>query len=81
MPTDDGRAIIACADQLLEAEGVEVEREVLEEVALVRVIAVAEDDLAPEVLFVMLEFVGDVAELRIELVLLGRLRAGERAVA
>jgi hypothetical protein len=44
----DGGAIVAGGDELLEAELVEVGSEVLEEVALEWVVAVAVDDLATE---------------------------------
>ena len=74
----DGGAVVAGGDELLQAELVEVGGEVLEEVALEGVVAVAVDDLAAEGVGVELE-VGldlflDVDVLGVELVLLGRLR-------
>ncbi len=81
LSADDGGAGVAGGDELLQDEGVEVGGEVLEEVALEGVVAVAEDDLALEAVLVMLELVGDVGELGVELVLLGRLGAGEGAIA
>ena len=72
-------------DELFKAELVEVGGEVLEEVALEGVVAVAVDDLVAEgvrvELQVGLDLLLDVGVLGIELVLLGRLRAGERPIA
>ena len=62
---------------ILELELVEVEREVLEEVRLVGVVAVAQHGLALEVRAVVPQLVLDIGELRIELVLLGVLRPPE----
>jgi hypothetical protein len=80
----DGGAVVAGGDELLEAELVEVCREVLEEVALEGVVAVAVDDLAAEGVRVELE-VGldlflDVDVLRVELVLLGGLGGTQATV-
>jgi len=74
----DGGAVVAGGDELFEGELVEVGGEVLEEVALEGIVAVAIDDLATESVGVELE-VGldlflDVDVLGVELVLLGRLR-------
>ena len=76
----DWGAVVAGGDELFQAELVEVGGEVLEEIALERVVAVAVDDLAAEGVGVELE-VGldlflDVDVLGVELVLLGRLRGG-----
>ena len=65
------RAVEAGGNEFAEPERVEVEREILEEIALVRVVAVAEHGLAAEVLLVVFQFVGDVLHLCVELVLLG----------
>ena len=69
----DGGARVAGGDELLQPEGVEVQREVLEKVRLERVVAVAQDDLAFEVVPVMDELVLDVGHARVELVVLGLL--------
>jgi hypothetical protein len=80
----DGGAVVAGGDELFEAELVEVGGEVLEEVALERVVAVAVDDLAAEgvgvELQVGLDLFLDVDVLGVELVLLGRLR-GKLSIA
>jgi len=73
----DGRAVVAGGNELFEAELFEVGGEVLEEVALERIITVAVDDLAAEGVGVEFE-VGldlflDVNVLCVELVLLSRL--------
>ena len=57
--------------ELLELELVEVEREVLEEIRLVGIVAVAQNGLALEVGAVVPQLVLDVGELGVELVLLG----------
>ena len=80
----DGGAIIAGGDELLEAEPVEVGGEVLEEVALEGVVAVAVDDLAAEgvgvELQVGLDLLLDVNILGVEFVLPGHLRGAEASV-
>ena len=58
----------------------EVQDEVVEEVTHPRVVAVAEDSLAFEVLFVVFELCLYVFELGVELILLGLLRLGELLV-
>jgi hypothetical protein len=80
----DGGAVVAGGDELFEAELVEVGGEVLEEVALEGVVAVAVNHLAAEGLAVELE-VGldlflDVDVLGVELVLLGRPGGGQSLV-
>lgn len=69
----DGGARVAGGDELLQPEGVEVQREVFEEVRLERVVAVAQDDLAFEMFPVVDELVLDVGHARVELVVLGLL--------
>ena len=80
----DGGAVVAGGDELLQAELVEVGGEVLEEVALEGVVAVAVDDLAAEGVGVELEvgfdFLLDVDVLGVELVLLGRLGGAQASV-
>jgi len=80
----DGRAIVAGCDELLQPELVEVGGEVLEEVALEGVVAVAVDNLATEGVGVELkvgfDLLLDVDVLSVELVLLGRLRGGKALV-
>src|SRR5207253_1471628 len=80
----DGRAVVAGGDELLEPEFVEVGGEVLEEVALEGVVAVAIDDLAAEgfgvELEVCLDLFLDVNVLGVELVLLGRLCSVQTSV-
>ena len=80
----DGGAVVAGGNELLDAELVEVGGEVLEEVALEGVVAVAIDDLAAEGVGVELQ-VGfnlflDVNILGVELVLLGRLRGVQASI-
>ena len=69
----DGGARVAGGDELLQPEGVEVQCEVLEEVRLERVVAVAEHDLAFEMFPVVDELVPDVGHARVELVVPGLL--------
>lgn len=69
----DGGARVAGGDELLQPEGVEVQCEVLEEVRLERVVAVAQDDLAFEMFPVVNELVLDVGHACVELVVLGLL--------
>lgn len=69
----DGGARVAGGDELLQPEGVEVQCEVLKEIALERVVAIAQDDLAFEVVPVMDELVLDVGHACVELVVLGLL--------
>lgn len=64
----DGRAGVAGGDELLQPEVVEVHGEVLEEVALVGVVAVAEDDLAAQLVAVVAQLGLHVSERRVELV-------------
>lgn len=66
-------ARVAGGCQALQSQVVEVQREVLEEVALERVVAVAEHDLAFEVVLAVNQFVLDVGHARVELVVLGLL--------
>ena len=80
----DGGAVVAGSDELFEAELVEVGGEVLEEIALEGVVAVAVHDLAAEGVRVELE-VGldlflDVDILGVELVLFGRLRGAQISI-
>ena len=80
----DWGAVVAGCDELFEAELVEVGGEVLEEVALEGVVAVAVDDFAAESVGVELQ-VGlclflDIRVLGVELVLLGRFRGAEALV-
>jgi len=80
----DGGAVVAGGDELLEAELVEVGGEVLEEIALEWVVAVAIDDLAAEGFGVEFE-VGlhlllDVNVLGIELILLSRLSGMQASI-
>ena len=65
-----GVVLVAGGYELLQAEVLEVVGEVIEEVAYARVVAVAENRFALEVLGVVPEFVFDVRQLRVELVLL-----------
>src|SRR6185295_2984556 len=80
----DGRAVVAGSYQLFQPELVEVGGEVLEEVALEWVVAVAVDDLASEgvgvELYVGLDLFLDVDVLSVELVLLGRLRGVQASI-
>jgi len=80
----DWGTIVTGSNELFEAELVEVGGEVLEEVALEGVVAVAVDDLAAEGVGIEFE-VGldlflDVNVLSVELVLLGRLRGGQASI-
>ena len=74
----DGRTVVAGGDQLLEAEIVETGGEVLEEIALEGVVAVAIDDLPAKGVGVELQvrrhLLLDIVILGIKLVLLGRPR-------
>ena len=76
----DWRTIVAGGYKLFKTEGVKVQGEILEEVALVRVVAIAEDHLALEMVAVMLQLLGDVVHLRVELVLLRPFGVSEIAV-
>src|SRR5689334_19424763 len=64
-------ALVTGGDELLQSKPFEVVAEVVEEVRNARIIRVAVDDLAPEVLPVVPELTLDVGESRVELVLLG----------
>ena len=72
--------LVAGGDELLESKPMEVQDEVAEELTLPSVVAVAEDGLAFEVLFVVFELCLYVFELGVELILLGLLRLGELLV-
>jgi hypothetical protein len=72
-------ALVASGDELPESQLLEVVGEVMEEVAHAGVVAVAIDDLALEVLFVVPQFLLDIRQLRLELVLLGQVGVGEGA--
>ena len=76
----DVLALVAGGDDALQAEDFEAAREVLEEVAAARVVAVAEDGLAPELVAVVPHLVLDVGELGVVLVVLLALRAVDRRV-
>ncbi len=80
----DRGAIVAGGDEFFQSELVEIGGEVLEEVALEGVVAVAVDDLVAEgvgiELKVGLDFFLDVYVLGVELVLLGRLRGAQALV-
>ena len=60
---------VASGDQAFQAEVVEVVAEVHEEVADLGTIAIAVDDLAFEVVFVVLEFIPDVGRLGVEFII------------
>ena len=62
--------LVAGGDQLPETEFFEIVRKVVEEVAHAGVVAIAVDDLALEMVLIVLQFPLDVGELGIELVLL-----------
>jgi len=74
---EQGGVVVLAAggDELLE-----VGREVEEEVADARVVAVAEDGFALEVLLVVTQFLYDVGELDVELILLGGLGGMEASI-
>ena len=71
----DVLALVAGGDDALQAEDFKAAREVLEEVAAARVVAVAENCLAPELVAVVPHLVLDVGELGVVLVVLLALRA------
>ena len=71
----DVLALVAGGDDALQAEDLKAAREVLEEVATARVVAVAENCLAPELVAVVPHLVLDVGELGVVLVVLLALRA------
>ena len=71
----DVLALVAGGDDTLQSEDFKAAREVLEEVAAARVIAVAEDGLAPKLVAVVPHLVLDVGELGVVLVVLLALRA------
>ena len=71
----DVLALVAGGDDALQAEDLETAREVLEEVTAARVVAVAEDGLARELVAVVPHLVLYVGELRVVLVVLLVLRA------
>ena len=68
----NGRTIIASADEFLQSKMIEMKSEVFEEVAFVRVIAVAEHGLALKVRPIMLQLPLYVGQLRVKFILLGR---------
>ena len=70
LASGDGRAAVARRNQLPQAQMVEVQGEVLEEVRLVGVVAVAQDNLAFEMIRVVPQLVLDVWHPRVELVVL-----------
>ncbi len=71
----DVLALVACGDDSLQAEDFKTPREVLEEVAAARIVAVAYDGHAPELVAVVPHLVLDVGELCVVLVVLLALRA------
>ncbi len=71
----DVLALVAGGDDALQAEDFKAAREVLEEVAAARIVAVAEDGHAPELVAVVPHLVLDVGELGVVLVVLLVLRA------
>jgi len=71
----DVLALVARRNDTFQSEDFETAREVLEEVATARVVAVAEDGLAPELVAVVPHLVLDVGELCVVLVVLLALRA------
>ena len=73
-------AKLSGGDDALQAEDFKAAREVLEEVAAARVVAVAEDGLAPELVAVVPHLVLDVGELGVVLVVLLALRAVDRRI-
>ena len=64
----DGGAGVAGGDKFFQAEGVKINREVLKEVGLVRVVAVAKDGFAREVPAVVAQFLFDIFDTGIEFV-------------
>ncbi len=66
----DSRPLITRRNQLLQSETFEVQHEELEEVALERVVAVAEHRCALEMLTIMTEFLLDIRQLGVELIVL-----------
>jgi len=67
---NDGTRRIACRRKAFESKRVETHREVLEEVAFVGIVAVAQHALAPEMGAIVLQLVLHKLEVRVELVLL-----------
>ena len=70
----DGTCRVARRREALLAEGVEAHREVLEEVALVGVIAITEYYFIAEVLAIVHQFFLDIRELGVKLILFGVFR-------
>lgn len=70
----NGRPLITSRNQFLQSETFEVQHEKLEEVALKRVVAVAEHRLIFEVPTIMTEFLLDIRQLCIKLIVLRTLR-------
>ena len=69
----NGRTIIASTYKFLQSEMIEVKSEIFEEVALVRVVAVAQYNFIVEMLPIMLQLHLYVRQLSVELILLCRL--------
>ena len=67
---NDGTRRIACRRRAFESKRVETHREVLEEVAFVGIVAVAQHALAPEMGAIVLQLVLDELKVGVELVLL-----------
>ena len=67
------RPVVAGTYQFLEPQLIETQSEILEEVALIGVIAVAEHHLVLEVRPIMMQLTLNIGELRVELILLCRL--------
>ena len=72
--------LVAGGDELLQPELLEVVREVVEEVADARVVTVAVDDLALEVLLCSASARARCRRLRVELIFLGHPRTDEAAI-
>ena len=61
--------LITRRDEFLESEILEIVREIMKEIAYTRIVAVAQNDLSLEMIFVMPQLALDVLKLRVELVL------------
>jgi hypothetical protein len=72
--------LIAGGDEAFQPQIFKLVGEIMEEIADARVVAVAEYRLAAEVLFVVLQFILNVGQLGIKLVIFGLVRLGEGAV-
>lgn len=73
--------LVAGSDEFLESEIFEIIGEVVEEIADARVVAVAEHGLAPEMLFITLQFILDVGQLGVEFIFLFFLRLVKAVVS